>query len=378
MELDDFKTEPWRLKEFTNGEITDEHSSIEKLNSDLHCQKKVPVVLLTRLPEYKVSTMRPLTPQQFYSEAESDSSSDSDMQWEPESSDSDFSVTNKKKKAAAKVVKTKTENKSQPEPARPSTSRIVTNNASAGVSSPVIVSSAFSNVDQETTTARPDLPEPELTVDMVVLARKRPMKWLQGKIVELVVKTDGRLKYKVGFDEKGKSLVSGHHIAFHETPKLEELYVGARVVVRSEENRFRFLPGILGELPSRKNRLRFLVFLDNHTPVYAGLPLLHRVCKPLDDSLDDLMESTHKTFMAQYLQNWPYPHLTQYRTGQNLNVLVNEELQNCEVLNIDCSLMEVIFTDTQQKEWIYRGSIRLEHMTKFLELKEDSNAASDD
>lgn len=67
---------------------------------------------------------------------------------------------------------------------------------------------------------------------------------------------DGRLKYKVSFEEKGRSLVSGHHIAFVDTPKLEELYVGARVVISSGDDELCFQPGILAELPSRKNRLR--------------------------------------------------------------------------------------------------------------------------
>lgn len=67
---------------------------------------------------------------------------------------------------------------------------------------------------------------------------------------------DGRVKYKVIFDEKGKSLVSGHHIASETNPKLDHLYVGARVLIQSPEDGQCFLPGLLAELPSRKNRLR--------------------------------------------------------------------------------------------------------------------------
>lgn len=67
---------------------------------------------------------------------------------------------------------------------------------------------------------------------------------------------DGRLKYKVSFEEKGKILVSGHHIAFDTPPKVEHLFVGTRVVVQCKDNKFRFRPGVLAELPSRKNHFR--------------------------------------------------------------------------------------------------------------------------
>ncbi|XP_005744888.1 histone-lysine N-methyltransferase SETDB1-B-like [Pundamilia nyererei] len=180
---------------------------------------------------------------------------------------------------------------------------------------------------------------------------------------------DGRLKYKVSFEEKGKSLVSGHHVAFDTTAKVEQLYVGARVVIQCQDNKYRFQPGVVGELPSRKNRLRFLIFLDDHTPVYVGLPLIHLVWKPLENVADDIPEGPHKDFIEHYLNKWPYPQLTQYRLGQTLNAELNGVLQKCEVQIIDCSLMQVIFQESEHKEWIYRGSSRLEHMAKFLEMK---------
>lgn len=74
-------------------------------------------------------------------------------------------------------------------------------------------------------------------------------------IGDLSFAEDGRVKYKVKFEGKGKSLVSGHHIAFDSTPKLDQLYIGARVVVETEENLFQ--TGILAELPGRKNRSRY-------------------------------------------------------------------------------------------------------------------------
>lgn len=52
--------------------------------------------------------------------------------------------------------------------------------------------------------------------------------------------------------------MSGHHIAFEHMPKVNELLVGARVVVRSKDDQF--VPGFMAEVPSRKNRMRLVCF----------------------------------------------------------------------------------------------------------------------
>ncbi|XP_017283495.1 histone-lysine N-methyltransferase SETDB1-B [Kryptolebias marmoratus] len=354
---------------------------------DLPQLKKKAVVLLTRLPEFTINALRPPTPQQFYSETESRGSSESDMLWEPDNdSDSDFDVSENKQK----TVKPKREISTKASPpqvnnnnshsshggsssSNNSTSSNNINNKVAE-SGPIIVSSAFAHSSNETTKVRPELPEIEVTVGMTVLARRKAMMWQRGKILEIVTKEDGRVKYKVSFEEKGKSLVSGHHIALDHPPKLEELYVGARIVIQSSHDEFCFLPGILSELPSRKNRLRFLIFLDDHKSLYVSLPSVHLVCRPLDDNLDDISDGPHKCFMKQYLKNWPFPHLTHYKVGQSINVDVNGVLQKCTVDAVDCSLIQVVFEENGQREWIHRGSVRLEHMAKFLQLKEKGEA----
>ncbi|XP_004073839.1 histone-lysine N-methyltransferase SETDB1-B [Oryzias latipes] len=307
---------------------------------------KEAVVVLTRLPDYKISALRPPTPPQFYSEDESLSSSGSDMGWESEedSSDSDVPALNHKQ------------------------------NPSASASS----SSAFGHCSRETSKIPSALAKEEVRVDMMVLARRRPLKWKRGKMVEIITKADGRVKYRVSFEEKGKCVVSGHHIAFDSRPKVEQLCVGARVVVRCQNNKFRFRPGILAELPSRKNQFRFLVFVDDHTPVYVGLPLFHLVCRPLEDVLADVPDGHHKCFMKQYLRDWPYPRTFKYGPGQHFTVELNGEMQRCQVAAVDCSLIQVVFEESQRREWIYRGSMRLQHFA-LLEprWKEEANNSSD-
>ncbi|XP_032408273.1 histone-lysine N-methyltransferase SETDB1-B-like [Xiphophorus hellerii] len=355
--------------------------------NDENLQKK-PVVVLTRLPEFTLNALQPPTPQQFDSEAESPDSSDSDMLWEPEddSGDSDFGAK-KKSQHSHKMAN----DVNVPSPLVSSNNNSTSNSSvcnndinsgskdsnKAAEAAPIIVSAAFASNSNETRKERPDFPEMAIALDMVVLARRRVMRWQQGKIVEIINKDDGRVKYKVIFDEKGKSLVSGHHIAKKTNPKLDQLYVGARVLIQSPEDEQCFLSGLLAELPSRKNRLRFLVFLDDHTPVYVSLPSLYLICRQMADPLEDLIDGPHKCFMEQYLRSWPYPHLTHYKEGQTLKIELNGVHQKCQVESVDCSLMKVVFEENGETDWIHRGSLRLEHMSKFLELKQTPEPKAD-
>lgn len=68
---------------------------------------------------------------------------------------------------------------------------------------------------------------------------------------------DNVFKYKVKFDNKGKSLLSGNHVAFDYNPTLEVLYVGARVVAKYRDGNLVWLyAGIVAEMPNTKNQMR--------------------------------------------------------------------------------------------------------------------------
>ncbi|XP_061520850.1 histone-lysine N-methyltransferase SETDB1-A-like isoform X2 [Phycodurus eques] len=249
-------------------------------------------------------------------------------------------------------------------------SAIVSNTKSVGTVETVCVISTCCQSPEGSCKVPTKVPKIKIKVNLKVLAKMKSMCWLPGKVVGMI-KMDDRLKYKIQFDNDTKCLISSHHIAFRVTSKLEYLYVGARVVVgRSEGEVFR--PGIVAELPSRKNQQRFLVFIDDQTPVYVGLPHLHLVCIPLEDPMDDITNTSHREFVKDYIKVWPYPPLAQCKNGQSLNVELDGVQQICVVLLVDCSLMQVLFVGSQRKEWIYRGSWRLEYMAKMKNLQKDS------
>lgn len=64
-------------------------------------------------------------------------------------------------------------------------------------------------------------------------------------------------KYKVKFDNKGKSLLSGNHIAYDYHPSPEKHYVGSRVVAKYKDgNQVWLYAGIVAEAPNVKNKDR--------------------------------------------------------------------------------------------------------------------------
>lgn len=65
-------------------------------------------------------------------------------------------------------------------------------------------------------------------------------------------------KYKVKFDNKGKSLLSGNHIAYDCHPSPEKHCVGSRVVAKyKDRNQVWLYAGIVAETPSMKNKDRY-------------------------------------------------------------------------------------------------------------------------
>uniref|UniRef100_A0A3P8XKQ6 Pre-SET domain-containing protein n=1 Tax=Esox lucius TaxID=8010 RepID=A0A3P8XKQ6_ESOLU len=236
------------------------------------------------------------------------------------------------------------------------------------------VSQAPTHASNPATQPPPGLTEEEIKADMMVLARRRTKTWHPGKITE-IKPTENGCRYKVDFSEKGRSMLSGHHIAFDHTASLERLYVGVRVVAKFKDaDQSWFYSGILAELPNRKNRMRFLVFFDDGTPSYVGLPDLHVVCRPLPEVWEDIEDEANREFIKEYIKVYPNPPMAQYRPGQPINVEFEGVQKRTEVESIDCSLLCVVFK--VRSEWVYRGSLRLEHMANMKKRAEEAKDKS--
>uniref|UniRef100_A0A8C7NPI5 [histone H3]-lysine(4) N-trimethyltransferase n=1 Tax=Oncorhynchus mykiss TaxID=8022 RepID=A0A8C7NPI5_ONCMY len=239
----------------------------------------------------------------------------------------------------------------------------VNKNSSSG---PAIQQTVF--VSQATprntpTQPNPSLKDDEIRLEMSLLGKKRTKTWHSGMLIAINPVGNGYSKYKVKFENKGKSLLSGNHIAFHYHPTLERLYVGARVVAKYKDgNQVWLYAGIVAEMPNNKNRMRFLIFFDDGYASYVTLPELYPVCRPMKRTWEDIEDASCKDFIEEYITSYPNRPMVLLKAGQVIKTEWEGTWWRSRVEEVDGSLVKILFLDDKRSEWIYRGSTRLEPM----------------
>ncbi|XP_061107841.1 histone-lysine N-methyltransferase SETDB1-B [Conger conger] len=212
------------------------------------------------------------------------------------------------------------------------------------------------------TQPNPSLKEDALHLDMSILGKKRTKTWHRGTLIAITPVGLG-FKYKVKFENKGKSLLSGNHVAFDYHPTLERLYVGARVVAKYKDgNQVWLYAGIVAEMPNSKNRMRFLIFFDDGYASYVSLPELYPVCRPLKKTWEDIEDGSCRDFIEEYITAYPNRPMVLLKAGQLIKTEWEGTWWKSRVEEVDGSLVKILFLDDKRSEWIYRGSTRLEPM----------------
>ncbi|KAG5271110.1 hypothetical protein AALO_G00176000 [Alosa alosa] len=207
-----------------------------------------------------------------------------------------------------------------------------------------------------------NLKEDTMKVDMTILGKKRTKTWHKGTLI--AIKAIGStFKYKVKFENKGKSLLSGNHVAFDYNPTLERLYVGARVVAKYKDgNQVWLYAGVVAEMPNSKNRMRFLIFFDDGYASYVSLPELFPVCRPMKQTWEDIEDASCRDFIQEYITSYPNRPMVLLKPGQLIKTEWEGTWWRSRVEEVDGSLVKILFLDDKRSEWIYRGSTRLEPM----------------
>ncbi|XP_026087588.1 histone-lysine N-methyltransferase SETDB1-A-like isoform X1 [Carassius auratus] len=255
--------------------------------------------------------------------------------------------------------------KSKAELSTDTTNDSSSNNAPAESSSPDESSKSSSS---ESSKPSQEHKEIKLKVGMGVLGKRQHNLWCKGTVQEVQTAEDG-LRYKVEFKSGKEIVLPAHHVASLMPAMLKDLFIGCRVVASSkdDEGKASFNAAVLVELPERKNRMRFLVFYDDGQAAYLSLPDLHLVCKQLKKVWKDIEDETVQLQVKEYLCIYPNPIAVVLRVGQDTKAMRNGQFETCTVLQLDGSLIQICFKKDKQKEWIYKGSDKLEHIVNIKE-----------
>nr|XP_020653844.1 histone-lysine N-methyltransferase SETDB1 isoform X1 [Pogona vitticeps] len=207
----------------------------------------------------------------------------------------------------------------------------------------------------------------DLAVGDRVLGKKRTKTWHKGTLIAIQNVGPGK-KYKVKFDNKGKSLLSGNHIAYDSHPHADKLHVGSRVVAKYKDgNQVWLYAGIVAETPNIKNKMRFLIFFDDGYASYVIQPELYLICRPLKKSWEDIEDISCRDFIEEYITAYPNRPMVLLKSGQQIKTEWDGTWWKSRVEEVDGSLVKILFLvgpaqDDKRCEWIYRGSTRLEPM----------------
>ncbi|XP_054854068.1 histone-lysine N-methyltransferase SETDB1 isoform X2 [Eublepharis macularius] len=202
----------------------------------------------------------------------------------------------------------------------------------------------------------------DLAVGDRILGKKRTKTWHKGALIAIQAVGPGK-KYKVKFDNKGKSLLSGNHIAYDYHPSDDKLHVGSRVVAEYKDgNQMWLYAGIVAETPNIKNKMRFLIFFDDGYASYVVLPEIYLICRPLKKTWEDIEDMSCRDFIEEYITAYPNRPMVLLKSGQLIKTEWDGTWWKSRVEEVDGSLVKILFLDDKRCEWIYRGSTRLEPM----------------
>eukprot|EP00070_Physeter_catodon_P037781 XP_028344675.1 histone-lysine N-methyltransferase SETDB1-like [Physeter catodon] len=214
----------------------------------------------------------------------------------------------------------------------------------------------------------------DLVVSMRILGKKRTKTWHKGTLIAIQTVGPGK-KYKVKFDNKGKSLLSGNHIAYDYHPPADKLYVGSRVVAKYKDgNQVWLYAGIVAETPNVKNKLRFLIFFDDGYASYVTQSELYPICRPLKKTWEDIEDISCRDFIEEYITAYPNRPMVLLKSGQLIKTEWEGTWWKSRVEEVDGSLVRILFLVLffprvlEAGIWVRWGSIRGNNDDDFVEM----------
>lgn len=202
--------------------------------------------------------------------------------------------------------------------------------------------------------------------------------WKVGVVIE--IQKDGKEAeptYKLRFESSGPGrpknnqvkMLALKHLAFH-NPAPVRLPVGTRVIAVYRDSRMRIsemYSGVVAEPPKVMNRFRYLIFFDDGYASYIHHEDIRVTCAQSKDVWDDVHPNS-RDFIKKYLQQYPERPMVKLNVGQIVRTEWQGKWWITKVVDVDASLVLLVFQADKRTETIYRGSTRLGPL--FLELQQ--------
>ncbi|XP_022793784.1 uncharacterized protein LOC111332656 [Stylophora pistillata] len=224
---------------------------------------------------------------------------------------------------------------------------------------------------------------PKFEVGTRVIGQRADELWYPGVIEKILTDKHNQTKYKVKFDKGTRGLLSSNHISLESNPNPSVLNVGSRVVAlrprdTAEENASWRKPstgiygkldvlyaGIVAENACGENKNRYLVFFDDGFAQYLPVKKLHHVYHTGKKVWDEVAEHS-KEFIQEYLEEFPNRPMVKLKVHQWVKTEWRGQWLKAKVMQLDSSLVKMLFQIDNRSEWLYRGSTRLEPLYSAL------------
>ncbi|KAK9496810.1 hypothetical protein O3M35_012964 [Rhynocoris fuscipes] len=221
-------------------------------------------------------------------------------------------------------------------------------------------------------------PKPQAGQKFYVMKQLNASEWLPGYVVSGPLKEERTLPqtglgdiYRVRIEIRhlnGPSSnvqyfekeVSESSMAYFDPPTVQ-LALGTRVIAvfnTDYQTPKRYLAGLIAEPPSVSNKMRYLVFFDDGYTQYVCLNDIRVVVKS-KPNVSEYFPAGGQRFIRDYFSTYPERPMLKINVMSTVKVMRKGIWHNTRVVEVDASLLRVLFLKENYQEWIYRGSTRL-------------------
>ncbi|XP_054712461.1 histone-lysine N-methyltransferase SETDB1-like [Uloborus diversus] len=196
--------------------------------------------------------------------------------------------------------------------------------------------------------------------------------WEKGTILRICENSTEKL-YRVRFDSNkliNPKFCNGKQLAYSE-PSDVLIPVGTRIIAKyTDQVVSAMYAGVIAEPPKTSNNGRYLIFFDDGYAQYISQHDINVVREQSEDVSEDVHEKL-RDFIKGYLSKYPERPMVKLQVNQFTKTELNSEWCDTKVVEVDASMVKLVFLKSQSTEWVYRGSTRLQPLYNEL-----TNAAS--